>query len=391
MSEEIHNPESVDRARRERLLDQWQDNDCQMSRMMDDNDSVQDCRLLMAYRMAAMKARHPQPDVDKAWERFRQSEIVPGKVRKQSIRYAVYVSLAVASFIGIIWGASVMLTSRQSAKTHLAFEANNEQQHVLMGLDRNHLTRIEQMAKDDGAVVDDDVADFSHVNARSKGNRVLHTPRGKAYRVVLSDGTTVVLNADSHLSFPVRFQGDTRTVYLSGEAYFKVTRDAHHPFVVHTNKVSTRVLGTEFNLKAYPESDCHVTLISGSVAVNANNRKKEIILQPGEDAALQDTEDFKVTCVDTEYYIQWKEGYFYFDNLPLIDVLKEIGRWYNVSIEIKDNSLMSYRLHFIADRNAGISEVVKSLNTFSYLEANLIGNKIVLMQKGERRAARKNN
>ena len=90
-----------------------------------------------------------------------------------------------------------------------------------------------------------------------------------------------------------------------------------------------------------------------------------------------------MTCVDTEYYIQWKDGYFYFDNLPLIDILKEIGRWYNVSIEICDNSLMSYRLHFIADRNADISQVVKNLNAFSYIEAELKDNKIVLSKKRE--------
>ena len=110
-------------------------------------------------------------------------------------------------------------------------------------------------------------------------------------------------------------------------------------------------------------------------------KNKEVVLKPGEDVALGSGNVFNITCVDTEYYMQWKEGFFYFDNLPLIDILKEIGRWYNVDIEICDNSLISYRLHFVADRNASIEQVVNNLNAFNYIDAELKGNKITLCKK----------
>ena len=180
---------------------------------------------------------------------------------------------------------------------------------------------------------------------------------------MLSDGTVVLLNADSKITFPTRFTGNKRTVKLVGEAYFKVSKNKHRPFIVETGNLYTKVLGTEFNLKAYPHSDVNVTLIKGSVAVNAEGK------------------DIEVTTVDTEGYIQWKDGYFYFDNVPLIDVVRDLGRWYNVNIEIRNNSLMSYRLHFIASRKASIKEFVDNLNEFNYLHVVHKDNKLIIDRK----------
>ena len=88
-----------------------------------------------------------------------------------------------------------------------------------------------------------------------------------------------------------------------------------------------------------------------------------------------------MTTVDTEGYIQWKDGYFYFDNVPLIDVVRDLGRWYNVNIEIRNNSLMSYRLHFIASRKASIKEFVDNLNEFNYLHVVHKDNKLIIDRK----------
>ena len=166
---------------------------------------------------------------------------------------------------------------------------------------------------------------------------------------------------------------------LVGEAYFKVSKNKHRPFIVETGNLYTKVLGTEFNLKAYPHSDVNVTLIKGSVAVNAEG--KEVMLKPGQNAEYSEDKDIEVTTVDTEGYIQWKDGYFYFDNVPLIDVVRDLGRWYNVNIEIRNNSLMSYRLHFIASRKASIKEFVDNLNEFNYLHVVHKDNKLIIDRK----------
>ena len=193
------------------------------------------------------------------------------------------------------------------------------------------------------------------------------------------------MNADSKLTFPEHFDAKERVVKLEGEAFFTVTKNAHQPFIVESEKVRTHVLGTEFNLRAYPSSSPHVTLVSGQVVVDNLMNHERVTMKPGQDVTLNKQQRFDVSAVDTEYYIQWKEGYFYFDNLPLVEVLKELGRWYNVDIRITDNSLMSYRLHFIADRSASIDQVVENLNGFSYLQVYKNGDGIVVSPKSVQR------
>ena len=135
-----------------------------------------------------------------------------------------------------------------------------------------------------------------------------------------------------------------------------------------TDKVATKVYGTEFNLKAYPHSGVNVTLISGSVAVNSEG--KEVMLKPGQNAELNSNHEFEVTTVDTECYTQWKD-----------EVVRDLGRWYNVNIEIRDNSLMSYRLHFVASRKASVKEFVDNLNVFNYLSVVQKGNRLIIDKK----------
>lgn len=146
--------------------------------------------------------------------------------------------------------------------------------------------------------------------------------------------------------------------------------------------MATKVYGTEFNLNAYPHSGVNVTLISGSVAVNSEG--KEVMLKPGQNAELNSNHEFEVTTVDTECYTQWKDGYFYFDNVPLIEVVRDLGRWYNINIEIRDNSLMSYRLHFVASRKASVKEFVDNLNVFNYLSVVQKGNRLIIDKKENR-------
>ena len=353
-----------------------------MTAMLSTDEGKTDGKVLLAYRCARLIGERPKPDSDRAWSRIYNQVIAPERARRVKRRHIIYIySSAAAMLFAVMIGAYLYINRAEGQGTMMAFVANDAPKEVMLGADKDHLERITDSKRADGAVIDSALADFSHVANPAEEKRVLTTPRGKTYRIVLPDGTEVILNADSKLVFPTRFSGLTRSVKLVGEAYFKVAKDARHPFIVQAEKLSTRVLGTEFNLKAYRGSDCHVTLIEGSVAVNRPGNKPEIVLKPGEDAALRGTGDIDITCVDTEYYVQWKEGFFYFDNLPLVDVVKEIGRWYNINIEIQDNSLMSYRLHFIADRNANVAQVVSNLNAFSYLKAVLKGNKIILSKK----------
>lgn len=348
--------------------------------LLSDEESAEDARLILEYRLAKAKTTH-SIDTDREWKRFSQRIQEPKKTANIfSVRNVFY---AVASVAAVVLIAFVFTQFPKQDDGMLAFESNNAPKEILMGNEEDDMEPIQPTADitNAGIVVNSTKADFSRVKSTSgePEMKTISTPRGKDYELVLSDGTVVLLNADSKITFPTRFTGNKRTVKLVGEAYFKVSKNKHRPFIVETGNLYTKVLGTEFNLKAYPHSDVNVTLIKGSVAVNAEG--KEVMLKPGENAEYSENKDIEVTTVDTEGYIQWKDGYFYFDNVPLIDVVRDLGRWYNVNIEIRNNSLMSYRLHFIASRKASIKEFVDNLNEFNYLHVVHKDNKLIIDRK----------
>lgn len=348
--------------------------------LLSDERSAEDARIILEYRLAKAKTIH-SIDTDREWKRFSQRIQEPKKTANIfSIRNVFY---AVASVAAVVLVAFVFTQFPKQDDGMLAFESNDAPKEILMGNEEDDMEPIQPTAgiTNTGIVVNSTKADFSRVKATSDEPemKTISTPRGKDYELVLSDGTVVLLNADSKITFPTRFTGNKRTVKLVGEAYFKVSKNKHRPFIVETGNLYTKVLGTEFNLKAYPHSDVNVTLIKGSVVVNAEG--KEVMLKPGENAEYSEDKDIEVTTVDTEGYIQWKDGYFYFDNVPLIDVVRDLGRWYNVNIEIRNNSLMSYRLHFIASRKASIKEFVDNLNEFNYLHVVHKDNKLIIDRK----------
>lgn len=190
----------------------------------------------------------------------------------------------------------------------------------------------------------------------------LTVPRGQTFKIILADGTEVYMNTDSRLVYPDHFTGAERTVFLEGEAYFKVTKDERHPFIVRTHSLQTRVLGTEFNVSSYAGSSARVTLVEGSVEVSDMDCRTKTRIVPGEQASLQTDGDFSVRKVDVSAYVHWKDGYFYYDNVALVDIMKELGRWYNVSVVFCNAEAMNCRLHYVADRRQDLQHAVTLLN-----------------------------
>lgn len=224
--------------------------------------------------------------------------------------------------------------------------------------------------------------DASGAQGTTVVRNVLTTPSNATAEVVLADGSVVSVNAGSRLVYPQKFTGATREVELQGEAYFKVKHDERYPFIVKANGISTKVLGTEFNVRSYSKNDTHVTLLQGSVLVsllssNASSAQPSMSkrLKPGEDASLQGG-FLSVHAVDTEIYTAWKNGEFYFDNESLLDIAKEIGKWYNMSVIFRSPEKMHARLFFAAPRDGGIEELLELLNgldkaKFSYKDGQV--------------------
>ena len=183
---------------------------------------------------------------------------------------------------------------------------------------------------------------YSSVSAGKGQDRALYnvlvTPRGGEYSVRLSDGTLVRLNAASSLRFPTQFTGDERKVYLSGEAYFEVSKDGNHPFVVNADNTNITVLGTRFNVSSYEDDPQQLTtLLSGSVRIdemNANQRKDQgIILKPGYEAVVDRAHDgINIRKANLESALAWKNEMFVFNSESLINLMRKLSRWYDLQI-----------------------------------------------------------
>jgi ferric-dicitrate binding protein FerR (iron transport regulator) len=161
---------------------------------------------------------------------------------------------------------------------------------------------------------------------------------------------------------------------LKGEAYFEVTKDTEHPFRVKTDALETLVLGTSFNVRAYSKEDTQVTLVEGSVKVS-DKHQGELHLQPGEHTN-QKLNKTKVEKADD--YHSWAEGMFYFDNTELVEIMRELGRWYNINIVFTNKEIMHDRLHFQAERKGTLEDALELLNTMQKVNARIEKDKVMI-------------
>lgn len=163
------------------------------------------------------------------------------------------------------------------------------------------------------------------------------TPPGAKTNFVLPDGSSVWLNSDSKLSFPVRFDKN-RPVELVGEAFFEVVKN-DKPFVVNTKYGNVEVKGTSFNVKAYSDDNSFATTLEeGIIEFNSNAIENGVVLNPGEHLA-KTPKGVLIKKVDTKYYTSWKDGKLLFAREPFPDFIKKLERWYNVKIEYNDSDL----------------------------------------------------
>lgn len=189
----------------------------------------------------------------------------------------------------------------------------------------------------------------------------IQCPLGVRTKFQLPDGTTGFLNSGSTLRYPLVF-AKQRNVKLIGEAYFDVVSDKKHPFTVKTPLLTTKVLGTQFNIIAYAnENTEEIILQEGEVEVYSESGRKLEVLQPDQNLVLNtETKRYYKSQVEANQYVSWTEGKLIFRNESMQQVAKRLGRWYNVEIEIKDSELISYafRATFVDE---SLEEVLKVL------------------------------
>jgi transmembrane sensor len=197
-------------------------------------------------------------------------------------------------------------------------------------------------------------------NEEAKMNTI-STPNGGQYQVVLPDGTRVWLNSASNLKYPNYFSGSERLVELEGEAYFEVAKNKLSPFRIKTGLQTIEVLGTHFNVNAYnDEPILKTTLLEGSVTVSS--AKNKIILIPGQQATINrnNLETTVESKVDLDQIVAWKNGVFSFENEDLRSIMRQISRWYNVSV-VFNGPLSDDKFFGEISRNSNLSQVIEIL------------------------------
>lgn len=198
---------------------------------------------------------------------------------------------------------------------------------------------------------------------------------GEQKTVTLPDGTEVCLNAKSILKYPENFGKDNRNVEFYGEGYFKVHHDASLPFIIKTKTVSTKVLGTEFNLRCYNNEDVHVTLVQGSVEVSLN--QEHVKISPRQDAYIN-KDKLAVQNVNPKDFTSWKDGVLYFDNASLRTILQQLGRIYDVNVVCRDEDLLNKHFHYMCNIKDSLENALKQLNATSEVNVKLKNNVIVI-------------
>lgn len=206
-------------------------------------------------------------------------------------------------------------------------------------------------------------------------------PRGGEFAMVLSDGTRVWLNSATELKYPVKFVGDTRTVFLKGEAYFEVKPDVKRVFIVRTDReVEVKVYGTEFNVNTYKPGTVETVLVKGSVGIQ--NGDQAIKLVPGEKADyVQGKAEINVEAVDVAPYIAWKEGNFIFQSEPLEEIMNKLSLWYDVEVFYANNELRNICLSGDMKRYKEIGDLLYYFEKSSNVKFRIQDRTIIVEQR----------
>ncbi|WP_316819132.1 FecR domain-containing protein [Pedobacter nyackensis] len=221
-----------------------------------------------------------------------------------------------------------------------------------------------KLTYNDGTEVSGDTENFH-------GPQMITTPRGGIYTVILPDGSQVMLNAASTLKYPSSFSGNKmRQVELTGEAYFKVSKDKQRPFVVVSKDQEISVLGTHFNVNAYlDDTVIKTTLVEGAVAIN-----DETFLKPGQQSIFKQGVA-KVVMADVEMETAWKNGQFIFDGQNFKTMINNISRWYNVDISY-DPALENLHFGGRISRSRTLGGILKMLEGTGDIKFKIEGRRI---------------
>lgn len=293
------------------------------------------------FMIRAIQAVEPaisQQRLDQVYENVKSSTMTVNKIGWRLLKIAAVFLLLIT--IGVVW--YFLQTDEQPFPEMLARGEQLEKGRVILPDGsvtefETAQTKIRQSNSGELTINNDTISPSGdpQIEAKKSAMAQVIIPYGKRSEITLSDGTKIWLNSGSQLSYPVSFNGSSREVYLSGEAFFEVESDPTKPFHVITGDMKIRVTGTKFNLTSYAnDQTTHAVLLSGKIDAARNKRfARSIELEPGERIVYFKNEDnLKKDHVDVELYTSWVNGYLIFDNEPVKNIFKKLERYYNENI-----------------------------------------------------------
>ncbi len=329
-------------------------------------------------------------NTEQAWDEFTTRL----GIKKKTSKTIIFFKYAAAIFLPILIGYSAYYFMNQNVgqKNNMVMLADIKpgiRKAILVlsngqniDLDKQDVATIKE---EDGTVIgkaNDELTYIGNQTGKSKKTlrNTLVISKGEEYSIVLSDSTKVFLNSMSKLAFPVRFSGNKREVTLEGEAYFEVHKDSQHPFIVTVNGMQINVLGTSFNVNAYPdEQNVYTTLVEGKVMINqVNQENKKMYLEPDQQAIFSKLDsEMKIRNVDAKQYMQWTTGTYTFTNQSLDEIMKSLSRWYDFTYSFSDESLKTIRFEGGLNKYESIEPILEIITRTEKVNYKIEGKEII--------------
>lgn len=296
----------------------------------------------------------------------------------------VIMSVSISSYFIFTNGDTPEPIEYASSKKSI-FEPGSKKAYLLSSKGETiDLSESFELKNEDGTIISNKSEGIVHFQQTESAKKKveLHTiyvPKGGEYELLLADGSKVYLNSESKLIFPNHFEEGTRQVELIGEAYFEVKKD-HHPFIVKTADMQIEVLGTSFNVNAYPENaSANATLVEGSVKVHIPENPETYMLVPENNFTIQkSTHEISIRKVNTEIYTAWVKGEFMFRNQPLGEILAQLVRWYDFKIEYENPAIKTMRFTGSAEKARSLDYLLNQIQSVTDIKYKNEGDKIIL-------------
>lgn len=319
-------------------------------------------------------------DREESWE---NSRVVSSQKKSKTIQLLRHWKSVAAVLVIFLLGTEAYFIVKDIQKEDLnitpgksiAYLEIDKNKHIELSSRDTLLLFEEAKAQiDSGSIV------YSSTEARTKKNEYhkINVPRNGEYYVELSDGTKVWMNSESSLGFYSKFSDKARIVRLEGEAYFEVSKDKSRPFIVKTGDMDVRVLGTEFNVKSYPNDD-HVftTLKEGKVRVRVNDMNQTLL--PNDQLVLnKQTGDIEKRQVNATIYSAWKDGMFVFKDERLEDILQAFSRWYDVEVFYPNSKMKEELFSMRVNRYEDINVILKKMEKTGVVHFELNKNALIV-------------